>query len=121
MTHDDLMFDKGMRTGIQEGIRLECGRSVRLMTTAAVAVLNREFGFGHDRIERFLCHISWMLETIQNDSSREPRYREWLGERLGLDLDDFTGGRDIELRERLQKEYDLGILTGAKETEREQE
>lgn len=110
MTHDDMMYEKGLRAGLQEGIRLEAGRTTRILTTAVVAVLHREFGFGTRRIDRMLRHLSWMLETIEQDVTREPRYREWLKKELGLDLDDYTGGRDMDLRERLQKEYDLGVL-----------
>lgn len=110
VTHDDMMYDKGLRTGMREGILMEAGRSTRILTTAIVAVLHREFGFGPQRIDRMLRHLSWMLETIEADVTREPRYRMWLKKELGLDLDDYTGGRDMDLRDRLQTEYDLGVL-----------
>ena len=110
MTHDDMMFDKGLRMGMEEGIRMESGRSVRMMTTAVAAVLHRDFGYGHLRLDRVLCHVSATLSTIQEDTDRERRMREWIRKETGLDLDDYTGARTMDLREEMQREYDMGII-----------
>lgn len=110
MTRDDLMYDKGLRAGMMEGIKMESGQSVRLMTTAMAVVLHREFGFGANRLYRLLDHVAWTLESFQEDNDRERRGREWIKDKTGLDLDDFTGGRVIELREQLQAEYDAGQI-----------
>lgn len=108
MTRDDLMYDKGLRAGLMEGMKLEAGQSVRLMTTALAAVLHREYGFGTKRLHEVLSHVAGTLESFQNDSDRERRAREWILKETHLDLDDYTGARIIELREEMQKEYDMG-------------
>lgn len=108
MTRDDIMYDKGLRVGLMEGMKLEAGQSVRLMTTALAAVLHREYGFGTKRLHEVLSHVSGTLESFQQDSDRERRAREWILKETKLDLDDYTGGRIIELREEMQKQYDMG-------------
>lgn len=110
MTRDDLMYDKGLRAGLMEGMKLEAGQSVRLMTTALAAVLHREYGFGTRRLHEVLSHVSGTLMTFQEDLDRERRAREWILKETKLDLDDYTGARIIELREEMQKNYDMGII-----------
>ena len=110
MTRDDMMYDKGLRVGMTEGIKMESGRSVRMMTTAVAAVLHRDFGYGAVRLDRILTHVSATLSTIQDDADREKRMREWILKETGLDLDDYTGARTMDLREEMQREYDMGII-----------
>lgn len=110
ITRDDLMYDKGLRAGLMEGMKLEAGQSVRLMTTALAAVLHREYGFGTKRLHDVLSHVAGTLESFQNDSDRERRAREWILKETHLDLDDYTGARIIELREEMQKNYDMGVI-----------
>lgn len=110
MTRDDIMYDKGLRAGLMEGMKMEAGQSVRLMTTALAAVLHREYGFGTRRLHEVLSHVAGTLESFQNDSDRERRAREWIKKETHLDLDDYTGARIIELREEMQKEYDMGVI-----------
>lgn len=108
MTRDDLMYDKGLRAGLMEGMKMEAGQSVRLMTTALAAVLHREYGFGTKRLHDVLTHVSGTLESFQNDLDREKRARAWILKETKLDLDDYTGARIIELREDMQRAYDMG-------------
>lgn len=110
MTRDDIMYDKGLRAGMMEGMKMESGQSVRLMTTALAAVLHREYGFGTKRLDAVLNHVAFTLESFRDDLDRERRAREWIKKNTGLDLDDYTGGRVIELREQLQAEYDAGQI-----------
>lgn len=108
VTHDDMMFEKGFQVGLRQGILKESGLSTRMLITSTALILHREFGFGKTRLERVLRHISDTLETIQDDPDREKRMRAWIKEKLDVDLDDYTGGRMIELREELQDLYDMG-------------
>lgn len=110
MTRDDLMYDKGLRAGMIEGMKMESGMTVRLMTTALAAVLHREYGFGTKRLDMVLAHVAATLESYQGDQDRERRTREWIRRETGLDLDDYTGARILELRDEMQKSYDMGVI-----------
>lgn len=110
MTRDDLMYDKGLRAGMIEGMKMESGMTVRLMTTALAAVLHREYGFGTKRLDMVLAHVAATLESYQGDQDRERRTREWIRKETGLDLDDYTGARILELRDEMQKSYDMGTI-----------
>lgn len=110
MTRDDLMYDKGLRAGMLEGMKMESGMTVRLMTTALAAVLHREYGFGTKRLDMVLAHVAATLESYQGDQDRERRTREWIRKETGLDLDDYTGARILELRDEMQKSYDMGTI-----------
>lgn len=110
MTRDDLMYDKGLRAGMIEGMKMESGMTVRLMTTALAAVLHREYGFGTKRLDMVLAHVAATLESYQGDQDRERRTREWIRKETGLDLDDYTGARILELRDEMQKSYDMGTV-----------
>lgn len=110
ITRDDLMYDKGLRAGLLEGMKLESGQSVRLMTTALAAVLHREYGFGTKRLHDVLTHVAATLESYQDDQDRERRTRAWILKETGLDLDDYTGARILELRDEMQRNYDMGTI-----------
>lgn len=110
MTRDDIMYDKGLRAGLMEGMKMESGQSVRLMTTALAAVLHREYGFGTKRLHDVLTHVAGTLESFQDDLDRERRAREWILKETNLDLDDYTGARILELRDEMQKSYDMGTI-----------
>lgn len=115
MTHEALMYDKGFRDGMKEGIRSESGMTTRLFTTCLSAVLHDEFGFGRKRLETVLEHVTATLESIRDDKEHERKIREWIKAETGIDLDDYTGGRTIDLRDELQTYYDMGIKKGAKD------
>ena len=115
ITHDDMMFDKGFRMGMAEGIRTAAGEGARMMTTCIATILNREFGFGAQRLDRALLHMTYMLETFQGHQEREVKARMWIKDRTGLDLDDYTGARIFELRDEMQRLYDMGQKIGAKD------
>ena len=89
---------------------MESGMTVRLMTTALAAVLHREYGFGTKRLDMVLAHVAATLESYQGDQDRERRTREWIRKETGLDLDDYTGARILELRDEMQKSYDMGTI-----------
>lgn len=110
MTRDDMMYDKGFRAGMVEGIRTEAGQGARMMTTCIATILNREFGFGARRLDKALSHMNYMLETFQGHTEREEEARKWILKKTGLDLDDYTGARILELRDEMQKEYDKGKI-----------
>lgn len=117
VTHDDMMYQKGFEAGMKQGIIRESGMSTRLFATCLAAVLHDEFGFGKSRLEKVLIHVSATLEAMQANQDHERKIREWIKKECGIDLDDFTGGRTIELRERIQKEYDMGkkVMKNGKE------
>lgn len=108
ITHDDMMFQKGFEAGMKEGIRKESGMSTRLFTTCMAAVLHDEFGFGRARLDRILQHVSATLENVNGNLQHEKKMRDWIKKETGIDLDDYTGGRMIDLREELQTLYDMG-------------
>lgn len=108
ITRDDIMFQKGVKAGMAEGIKLESGQSVCMMTTAIAAVLHREYGFGAHRLDMVLNHITAVLETYKDDLDRERRTREWIKDKTGLDLDDYTGRRVLDLKKQMQMDFDAG-------------
>lgn len=111
-THDDMMFQKGFDAGIKEGLRKESGMTTRLFTTSMAAVLHDEFGFGKQRLERVLAHVSATLEATEDNLEHEKKMRDWIKKECDIDLDDYTGGRTIELRDELQKMYNMGKMVG---------
>lgn len=108
LTHDDMMYDKGFQAGIKEGILKESGLTTRLFTSCMAAVLHDEFGFGRIRLQRVLEHVSATLESVQGDMEHEKKIREWIMRETNVNLDDYTGGRTIDLREDIQEMYNMG-------------
>ena len=108
MTHDDMMYDKGFRAGLKEGMLKESGMSTRLFTSCMAAVLHDEFGFGKKRLERVLEHVSATLESIEGNLEHERKIREWIKRDCDVNLDDYTGGRNLDLRDEIQELYDMG-------------
>lgn len=108
MTHDDMMYDKGFRAGLKEGMLKELGMSTRLFTSCMAAVLHDEFGFGKKRLERVLEHVSATLESIEGNLEHERKIREWIKRECDVNLDDYTGGRNLDLRDEIQELYDMG-------------
>ena len=108
VTRSQDMYNKGFEAGMHQGILKESGMTTRLFTTAMAAVLHDEFGFGRKRLQIVLEQVASTLEAMQWDKDHEKKARAWIKKETGVDLDDYTGGRVIELRDELQKMYDMG-------------
>lgn len=108
ITHSQEMYEKGFTDGMRQGVLRESGMTTRLFTTAMAAVLHHEYGFGKKRLDMVLMQVCSTLGTIKDDLDRERRMREWIKRETGIDLDDYTGCRQIDLRQELQDYYDMG-------------
>lgn len=52
----------------------------------ALAVLRDEFGFGHKRLEQFMCRFDKITNSMINDMCNWEDYRDMLNEEAKLDL-----------------------------------
>lgn len=110
VTKSQDMYNNAFLAGMKQGILEESGMTARMFVTVMAAVLHDEFGFGEKRLRRILEHIGATLEAINWDSDHERKLRQWIQKETGIDLDDYTGGRTIELRKELQEMYDMGVV-----------
>lgn len=101
MTQYEKGRSEGYELGRKDGIHWATGMSSRLMTTAWVAVLRDEDRFGHDRMLRRLKMVQATLEDIADDPEREQKLRDWIQKEIGIDLNDHTGCRRMDIAAEL--------------------
>ena len=102
MTQYEKGRSEGYELGRKDGIRWATGMCNRLMMTAVVATLRDEWHFGQTRMLRFLNMVLATLQDISDDPDREKKLRDWIKKEIGINLDDHTGCRRLDIAEELQ-------------------
>lgn len=105
LTGHDLAYRQGYQEGMMDAAYEQVGITIRIYTTAIMATLYNECGFGKKRMTRVLDHFTATIRRLYDDKSIEPRLREYVIQKTGIDPDDYTGSRKIDtIREiRAQK------------------
>ncbi len=83
--------EKGFITGYHEGVKYGSADMIRLCTTAFIATVKNELGFGKVRLERMLDMFGETIKQCQVEKDHEPYMRRYFLEKLGIDLDRWTG------------------------------
>ena len=107
-TRTEALQEDAFMKGLAEGKKIGSGLAIRVMTTAASAVLNHEYGLGRMRLEKFLEQLYYTILTIRDDYGREKRMRDWVKQRTGIDLDDYTGARILDTTDEANRMAKLG-------------
>lgn len=84
-------FEKGFISGYHEGIKYGSAETVRLCTTSFVATIKNELGFGAKRLRNILELFGATIAQCQEDNAHEEKMRKYFLEKIGIDLDEFTG------------------------------
>ena len=101
MTQYEKGLSAGYELGRKDGIHWATGMCNRLMMTAVVSTLRDEWQFGQTRMLRFLNMVLATLQDISVDPEREQKLRDWIKKEIGIDLDDHTGCRRMDIAEEL--------------------
>ena len=115
LTSYEKAYQAGYQQGYKEGIHFSSAYGLRLYATAFVSSLIDEYGFGKVRMERLMKMVQATLMDIQDDLPREAKIRAWVKKKIGMELDDWTGGRWFDNAIELLKGPTAGGKDGGKE------
>lgn len=107
-TQYEIAYEQGYNQGYKEGIHFSSAYGMRLYATSFISSLIDEYGFGKIRIERLLRMVQATLEDIGDDLPREQKLRNWVKQKTGVVLDDWTGCRWFDTALELLKGPSVG-------------
>lgn len=111
MTKSEEQYWRGYETGKAQAAQLQVGNTIRIYTTAVMCFLIDEMGFGRKRVERAMSHLYATFLDLHDDMSREPKLRAYVKIRTGLDPDDWTGARKIDIAQEVEKTVAARLIT----------
>lgn len=111
MTKSEEQYWRGYEAGKAQGAQIEIGNTVRIYTTAVMCFLIDEMGFGRKRVNRAMSHLYATFLDLHEDLSREPKLREYVKRRTGLDPDDWTGARSVDIAKEIEDQIAARLIT----------
>ena len=110
MTQYEMGYYDGYEAGKNQAMFELAGYCTRVYTTAVVAVIRSELKFAKIRMSRFLKLLQAQLEDILQGVVSEKKLREWIKKDIGLDLDEFTGSRRLDIMNEGKQEYLMHVV-----------
>lgn len=104
LTGHDLAYRQGYAEGMQDAAYEQVGNTIRIYTTAIMATLYNECGFGKIRMRRVLDHFTATIQRLYDDRSIEPQLRKYVTEKTGIDPDDYTGNRRLDIIQKIREQ-----------------
>lgn len=111
MTKSEEQYQRGYEAGKAQSAQIEIGNTVRIYTTAVMCMLIDEYGFGRKRLEKAMSHMYATLVDLYNDHSREPKLRAYIHKRTGMNPDDWTGARSVDIAKEIEDQMAARLIT----------
>lgn len=105
LTQYEKGYCDGYEAGKQEAMFELAGYCSRIYTTAIVAIHRSEDKFGPARIKRRLNLLFAQLQDILTGVVSEPKLRKWIQEETGIDLDEITGAKRLDIQNDWKRQH----------------
>lgn len=119
MSRYDVAYFTGYNKGLEDTAYKQVGTTIQVYTTAMMATLHNEFGFGKKRMARAMEYFQTTVQRFYDDRSIEPKVRAYITKQIGIDPDDFTGAKKMMIRDEIDAIKEMGTVKMPKLTKDE--
>ena len=115
LTGHDLAYRQGYAEGIQDAAYERVANTVRVFTTAMMATLYNECGYGKKRMLRVMEHFSATANRMYYDRTVEPKLRQYVIDKTGVNPDDWTGCRKLDVIGEIREQRGMAPIVSKQE------